>query len=113
MKPRPMHVPSRTPPFKFMLRGVTELVVTAVVNVAKAVFVEEPFEGLDVVFVLANTEDHEQMRAEDGELRKSRALVILVELSEVVLKPWVGDQIVWLRMKLPLTVVTENRKDVR
>ncbi len=94
-----MLVASRADPFELVLGRKAEFVFAAVVLIHEPLALQRPLERLHVRRALADAEDHEQVRAEDGELGERGVPVVPIDLFEVPLEPRVGDRIQPLAVK--------------
>ncbi len=87
-----LHVAGGPLPVEAVLARQDVFVVAAVVHVLQRVALDEPLERLDVRDVPADLEDHEQVWADDRELREDRAAVVFVEVGEVRAELLVVDE---------------------
>ncbi len=70
-------------PLELVLGREDELVIAAVAEVGELPVIEGPLEGLDVFGALADAENHEEVRADETELREDRLAVVFEEAPEV------------------------------
>ena len=109
MLARAVHVPGRAGPLEVVLRREADLVIAAVVDVREPLVGDEPLERLNVGDVLANPEDHVQMRPAHEELGEDRVLVIAVDVAEVFFEPLIGDQVQGQRVKTPVAEFVDGK----